>query len=43
MKKIVAMLLACVMVIGLLTACGSTSDKPAEQPAETPAETPDAE
>ena len=40
MKKIVAMLLACVMVIGLLTACGSTSDKPAEQPAEKPAETP---
>lgn len=35
MKKIIAMLLACVMVIGLFAACGS-SEKPAEnKPAET--------
>ena len=39
MKKLIALLLALVMVLGLV-ACGAKEEAPAETPAETPSETP---
>ena len=41
MKKIIALLLACMMIIGLLAACGQAPDAPvADQPADKPADAP---
>ena len=39
MKKIIALLLACTMVIGLFAACGGSSEKPAETKAASSGET----
>ena len=43
MKKIIALLLACTMVIGLFAACGGSSEKPAETKAASSSETKAAE